>query len=424
VFSRLVKTQLAVFAVLTVFGMTTVATNYLQWGADRYTVVVDFADVSGLYPQASVTYLGVDIGRVMSVELTDDGVRARLAIQSDTPISDQVLAEVHSTSAIGEQYVDLSPTTSDGGLLTDGSVIPRSRSRSLPPASDLLTSLDRLAASIPGDRLSAVLTEVTSAFQGAGGELGDLLDSASLLVHEASSALGPTTGLIASLGPFLDTQHDLDGQLRSFTKDLASFTDQLRYSDADLRRLIDSGPGLRDELIGLEGQLHPSVAVLLGNLVSSGEVVRTYLPGVEQILVLYPALSAAIQRTLRANADSGAIGNVLRLNVNDPPPCTTGYPSTSQRRDPSDTSQTSTDANLYCKVAPGDPRVVRGARNTPCLNAPGRRGASPSDCLAAKPDVPATYDSTSGRFISPTGGLYVLGGNQEGDLRWQKLMMK
>jgi phospholipid/cholesterol/gamma-HCH transport system substrate-binding protein len=83
-----------------------------------------------------------------------------------------------------------------------------------------------------------------------------------------------------------------------------------------------------------------------------------------------------------------------------------------------------TPTDLYCKAVPSDPRVVRGARNTPCLNAPGRRGASPSDCLGVQPDVPTPYDNATGRFISPNGGLYLLGAPQEEDLRWQKPMVK
>jgi phospholipid/cholesterol/gamma-HCH transport system substrate-binding protein len=287
VFTRLVRIQLAVFSVLTVACVGTVGTNYFNWGTSQYTVFVDFTDASGLYPKASVTYLGVDVGRVASLELGDDGVHAALAINDGT---------------------------------TNGSVIPRSRTKSLSSTSELLTSLDRLAASVPGDKLRSVLTEVTNAFQDSGRDLSSLLDSSTLLLHEASANLGPTTGLLGALGPVLDTQHDLDGDLRSFTTDLASFTDQLRYSDADLRRLIDSGPPLRDSFVGFTDQLHPTLPVLLGNLVSTGQVVRTYLPGVEQVLVLYPAFTAAIQSALLPYQDIGAIGTVLRLNVNDPPP--------------------------------------------------------------------------------------------------------
>ena len=116
---------------------------------------------------------------------------------------------------------------------------------------------------------------------------------------------------------------------------------------------------------------------------ATGQVVRTYLSGVEQFLSDYPATVAIIQNMLLRH--DGAIAATLRLNINDPPPCTTGFLPNPQRRDPSDTTDIAAPGDLYCKVAPADPRVVRGARNTPCLNAPGQRGASPEQCEEQEP---------------------------------------
>jgi phospholipid/cholesterol/gamma-HCH transport system substrate-binding protein len=227
-----------------------------------------------------------------------------------------------------------------------------------------------------------VLTEVTAAFQGSHDDLRQLLAQASLLVHDAVVNVGPTTNLIGQLGPFLATQHDLDGQIRSYTRDLASFTDQLRLSDTDLRRLVDTVPAFDEQLLGLQDRLRPTLPMLLGNMIATGQVVRTYLPGVDQFLSTYPATVAIIQDMLLRH---GAIAATLRLNINDPPPCTTGFLPNPQRRDPSDTTDIPAPKDLYCKVAPADPRVVRGARNTPCLNAPGRRGASPEQCREQEP---------------------------------------
>ncbi|AHI01068.1 MCE family protein [Kutzneria albida] len=416
-FTRLVKAQLAVFSVLAVTAGVVVGQDYLRWGEDQFTVTADFADATGLHADAPVTYLGVQVGRVRSLELREDGVRAVLSIDAGAKIPSGAHAAIRGLSAVGENYLDLSPDGPGEEDLVEGSRIPMDNTSALASSAELLSSLDRLSASVPADRLRTVLTEVNAAFQDSGEDLGRLLDSSTLLLHQAAADIGPTRGLINGLGPFLVSQRGLDGRLRSFTRDLASFTDQLRLSDADLRTLIDSGPPLAAEFGRIEDQLGPTLPVLLANLISSGQVVRTYLPGVEQVLVLYPALSAAVQSVLLPHRDIGAIGNVLRLNVNDPPPCTTGYLPNPQRRDPADTSRVAAPTDLYCKAAPGDQRVVRGARNTPCLNAPGRRAASPADCLAG-------YDSTNGRFLSPDGSAHRFGEHQGEELGWQSLMVK
>jgi phospholipid/cholesterol/gamma-HCH transport system substrate-binding protein len=379
-FSRLVRVQLAAFSALTVFAVSVIAVDYLGVTSGTYTVNADFADASGLYAGAEVTYLGVQVGKVTSMDLGADAVRVAMSL--DQPVPASLRAEIHSTSAIGEQYVDLSPVGSSAGTAVDGTTIPVDRTRPMTPTDALLSSVDELAKAVPTDQLRTVLTEVAAAFQGSHDDLGQLLDQASLLVHDAAVDLGPTTGLITQLGPFLDTQHDLDGQIRSYTTDLASFTDQLRLSGDDIHRLLDTVPGFDDQLLGLQDRLRPTLPMLLGNLIATGQVVRTYLPGVDQFLSTYPATVAIIQGMLVRHGDLAA---TLRLNINDPPPCTIGYLPNPQRRDPSDTSDIAAPGDLYCKVAPADPRVVRGARNTPCLNAPGRRGASPEQCREQEP---------------------------------------
>jgi phospholipid/cholesterol/gamma-HCH transport system substrate-binding protein len=380
-FSRLVRIQLAVFSALTIFAVSVIVVDYLGLAGGKYTVTADFADASGLYPGAEVTYLGVSVGKVASMDLGTGGVAVALSL--DQPVPAALRAEIHSTSAIGEQYVDLSPVGDTGIRAVDGTTITADRTRPMTPTDALLSSVDELAKAVPTDRLRTVLTEVTTAFQGSHDDLRQLLDQASLLVHDATVNVGPTTGLIAGLGTFLGTQHDLDGQLRSYTRDLASFTDQLRYSDNDLRGLITTVPTFDDQVLDLQDRLTPTLPMLLGNMIATGQVVRTYLPGVEQFLSDYPATVALIQNMLLAH--NGDIAATLRLNINDPPPCTTGFLPNPQRRDPSDTRDIAAPNDLYCKVAPADPRVVRGARNTPCLNAPGQRGASPEQCREQEP---------------------------------------
>ena len=51
-------------------------------GIGRYTVTVDLPASGGLYPTSVVTYRGTEIGRVTSVDVTRDGVRAVLKLDS------------------------------------------------------------------------------------------------------------------------------------------------------------------------------------------------------------------------------------------------------------------------------------------------------------------------------------------------------
>ena len=65
-----------------------------------------------------------------SVDLTDTGVAAVLSLNSDVKIPADLDAEVHSVSAVGEQFVQLLPRSADGPVLKNGDVIPQDRTRS------------------------------------------------------------------------------------------------------------------------------------------------------------------------------------------------------------------------------------------------------------------------------------------------------
>jgi phospholipid/cholesterol/gamma-HCH transport system substrate-binding protein len=144
-----------------------------------YTVQVQLPEAGGLYEHANVTYRGVSVGRVGPIRLTDDGVRASLRIDDSAPrIPDHLQAVVASLSAVGEQYIDLRPSTDNGPYLHDGSLIAQADTHTPAPVTDLLTSVDNLTASVPLNSLRTVVDEFGQAFNGQAANLQALLDPA------------------------------------------------------------------------------------------------------------------------------------------------------------------------------------------------------------------------------------------------------
>src|ERR1700754_788900 len=95
---RPVWTQLAVLAAITVVAVGVMAFGFVNVpaliGIGRYTVTVDLPAAGGLYPTSVVTYRGTEIGRVKSVDVTRDGVRAVLNLNSGTAVPADVTAAV------------------------------------------------------------------------------------------------------------------------------------------------------------------------------------------------------------------------------------------------------------------------------------------------------------------------------------------
>jgi phospholipid/cholesterol/gamma-HCH transport system substrate-binding protein len=107
--TRFIKTQLVVFGVLTIIALLLLGVYFLRLptlaGVGQYTLKADLPSSGGLYRTANVTYRGVTIGRVTAVEPTETGVRATMSIGDQFKIPADASANVHSVSAVGEQYL-------------------------------------------------------------------------------------------------------------------------------------------------------------------------------------------------------------------------------------------------------------------------------------------------------------------------------
>lgn len=466
--TKFVRIQLAIFSVLTVIGLVVMSTQYVRlpalFGIGQIGVTVELPSTGGLYPHANVAYRGTNVGTVEEVVLTETGVDAKLTISSSYDIPADLDAQVKSVSAIGEQYVDLIPRTDSEPYLDDGDVVPLDRSSIPQEIGSMLDQANTLVKSISDTRLKLVVDEAFKAFNGAGPDLQRLIDSARLFVQEANANADATKVLIDQAGPLLDTQVVSSDAIRSWTKDLVTFSDQIRASDPQLRSLLEKGPAAAAEANELFQELKPTLPLLLANLVSVGEVGVIYNKSVEQVLVLYPPLATGLMTAFYgAPIDEGALVNFY-LQVNDPPACTTGFLPADQWRDPSETSVPDTPSNLFCKVAPDDPSVVRGARNSPCMEFPGRRAGTPEECRSeagyvaqgnnppngpvqdpsvpsyttvpssyeGTSGVPATarpYDPTTGKYTGTDGRLYAqpalaTGGKPREDSTWQTMMTR
>jgi phospholipid/cholesterol/gamma-HCH transport system substrate-binding protein len=446
---RRVKIQLVVFSLLTLGALASVAVNYLDLprllGFNQYPIVLQFSDATGLYPSARVTYRGVPVGKVNGLRIQGRVAAVDAAINDGVRIPADLRAEAHSTSAAGENYIDLLPLHDRPPYLKAGDVISSDRTSSLPKVGELLTQLTSLATSLPPKQLDTTLTEVTAALQGGGPNLQMLLNGGLNLIQTATQNIEPTTELLRGLGPFLSTQADVSRQLTTTFGDLAPFTGAVRGADGSIRDLLRHTPPAVDAVTGLVDDIRPDLPVLFADLTNVGRVVKTYIPGIEQVLVIYPATLAATQAALLPpGADPGTVHLEFRTNIQQPRTCYDGYlPYNTQRDFADETPRTSIPSDMYCKVPHNDPRAVRGARNTPCLNAPGRRGASVEDCLGVPmgsitDPVPntsqsatvATYDPESGRSLMPDGTLIQLGdiGSTEGSGKeittWQQLLLK
>lgn len=393
--TRFVRNQLIIFTIVSIVGVAVMLFTYVQvptlLGIGRLTVKLELPAAGGLYRFSNVTYRGVQIGKVTSVVLTDKGAEATLRLATSPKIPADLTAEVRSVSAVGEQYVDLRPRTDSGPYLQEGSVIPMRNTTIPQPVGPMLDQLSALVDSIPKDKLSDLLDESFKAFNGAGYDLQSLLDSASKVTGDVNGVSDQTRALIDDSKPLLDSQAETTDAIRTWARSLAGISAQVAQNDPQVRAILQRGPGFANEVSQLLDQVKPTLPVLLANLTTLGQILVTYNPALEQLLVLLPG-TIALQQSfgLMQNNPEGLPLSDFALTITDPPVCTVGYLPPSQWRSPADATTTDTPDGLYCKLPQDSPIAVRGARNYPCMGHPGKRAPTVELCNDPKGYQPLT----------------------------------
>ncbi|OBI78514.1 MCE family protein [Mycobacterium sp. E740] len=383
--TRFVRNQLIIFTIASIVGVTVMLFVYMQvptlLGVGRLNVKMELPAAGGLYRFSNVTYRGVQIGKVTDVALTENGAVATLSLDTSPKVPADLQAEVRSVSAVGEQYVDLRPRTDSGPYLQDGSRIPAADTIIPQEVGPVLEGLNKLVGSIPGDRIADLLDESFKAFNGAGADFQSLMDSAAKVSAEANTVSDQTRGLIDDSGPLLDSQAETADSIRTWAKSLAGVTGQLQQNDPQIRTLLQQGPGFAHEVSTLLNGIKPTLPILLANLTTVGQILLTYNPSLEQLLVIFPGIIAAEQSFgLPQNNPTGLPSGDFALTISDPTPCTVGFLPPSSWRSPEDMTSIDTPDGLYCKLPQDSPIAVRGARNYPCMGHPGKRAPTVELC--------------------------------------------
>ncbi|MDT7758381.1 MAG: phospholipid/cholesterol/gamma-HCH transport system substrate-binding protein, partial [Mycobacterium sp.] len=396
--SRPIWTQLAILAVITLIAVSVMAFGFIHvpalLGIGRYTVTVDLPATGGLYPTSVVTYRGTEIGRVKSVDVTRDGVQAVLTLNSDVKVPSDVTAAVHSRSAVGEQFIELTPKPNTNARpLGDGDVVPVGSVQIPADIGSLLDETNTALKAIPQDNLKTVVDEAAKAVGGLGPELSRIVDGSTSLAIEAGKTKDSFTTLIDQFPAVANSQVQTSDSIATWAHHMASITGQIRAQDPAFADLLQKGGPALNEGKALFDRVAPALPVLLANLVSLGQIAVTYRSDIEQLLVLFPQGTAVMSAIALPNADTKqaykGIYLDFNLNLNSPPPCNTGFLPVQQQRSPSDQDAPDrTKGELYCRVPQDSPLNVRGVRNIPCENDPAKRAPTVELCESDERYVP------------------------------------
>lgn len=359
-----------VFALITMLGVSFVGARYARLNrlfySTSYTVVAHFRDSGGMYAGGLVSYRGVSVGDVQKLVLTRDGVDAYLDIDKswDGKIPADTLAVVGNRSAVGEQYVDLQPRTDSAPFLHDGSQIAMADTRTPLPTQKLLGDISTTVESVHRGSLRTTVRELGKAFAGTGPDLQRIIDTGTSFIDAANRNFDVTTALLHDGNTVLRGQVASADAIRSFARDLRLFSGTLAGHDRDLRRVIDNGAVTATDLRQFLQDNQVDLGDLINNLVTTGQIVVQHLPGLRQVLVLYPYVVEGGFTVVSKSPETGLYDAHFGLVLtNNPPVCHNGYQST-DTRPPQDGSNRPMNVDAHC-AEPASQSDPRGAQHAP-----------------------------------------------------------
>lgn len=385
-----IKRQLWLFLTLTVLAVSVLGVYYLQIptmvGIGRYELTADLPASGGLYPTANVTYRGITIGKVEDVEPTPTGARAKLSIDSRYKIPIDATANVHSVSAVGEQYLDLVSTGNPGKFFASGQTITKGTVPSeIGPALD---TANRGLSVLPKEKIPKLLDETALAVGGLGPALQRLVDATQAIVGDFHTQINDVNDIIQNSGPILQSQADSGSAIQRWSHNLNVLAAQSAQEDQHLKNILTQAAPTADQVNEVFTDVRDSLPQTLANLEVVFDLLKRHHKGLEQVLVFLPQ-GASIAQTVAAPFPNMAALD-LALAINQPPPCLTGFIPAEQWRSFADTSTAPLPVGTYCKIPMDTPsNSVRGSRNIPCVDVPGKRAATPRECRSTKPYEPA-----------------------------------
>ncbi len=198
------------------FAATYVGVTFAYGGYDsQYELVGDFPRAGqGLAPGSDVTYRGVDVGEVSSIELVDRQARVTLAMEPDFEVPDDARFVVRPKTIFGEKFVDLTFPGGDGGpYLEDGDQIAQAEAAT--EVEDFFEGSDDLFDALDEQELAQLVTSMSESARGTGEDVARALESGAEATAVGADTIEPQLRALDSWSAFQDAIRDVGPDLNA-----------------------------------------------------------------------------------------------------------------------------------------------------------------------------------------------------------------
>jgi phospholipid/cholesterol/gamma-HCH transport system substrate-binding protein len=244
---RLARTRrerwlLAVAAAVTAAALVAGAVLLYQAAHPGKQITAYFSESIGVYGGSTVRVLGVPVGTVDAVQPAGTQVKVTMTINSGIAIPARADAVVIAPSVVSDRYIQLTPAYTGGPQLSDGAVLPTTRTAVPVEVDQVYASLAKLAGALSGANshgaLSNLIKTGAANLAGNGGYLRDMITQFGGLSKTLGGSAGNLFATVSSLQQFTSMLKTNNGQVKLAEQQLAQVSAFLAGDRQDLSAAI------------------------------------------------------------------------------------------------------------------------------------------------------------------------------------------
>ncbi|MEV0947647.1 MCE family protein [Rhodococcus sp. NPDC049939] len=280
--SGLKKKLAALVLVVSILAIVGVSLAMFNGTFTKSVPVTVTSDRAGLVmdPDAKVKLLGVEVGRVGSIEHITDGAELNLDIYPDmmSLIPSNVLVDISSTTVFGAKYVNFTMPAEPAPTHLEPNAVIASDSVTV-EFNTVFQDLSDVLAQVQPEKLNATLGAISTALRGRGDELGALLEQGDEYLTKMNPTLPQLQEDLSKAAQvtavYADTAPDLLKTVDNATVTSRTLIDEQGNLDAVLLNVI----GLSDTANTLLSENEQNVESVLDLLIPTTGLLNEYSPG-------------------------------------------------------------------------------------------------------------------------------------------------
>lgn len=251
-------------AVLLVYAFTQLIAGAIF--DDSYPLYVRLPDSGGLIAEQEVAVSGRVVGRVESVDLSDDGVLAALAINAGQQIPRDSKVVVLRRSSVGEQAIDFRPEEGGEPYFEPGETVEAPDAITPVPVQRLLVSANEVLGAVDPESAAATLSEVADAVRGRGDDLREIIRDSARFSEAVAANDADIERFFREGRTVAAALSDSREVLARSIGEMADAAQVLVDMRSEFEGLLVEAPPTLAQLGGLVGRSQPNIACVLSDL--------------------------------------------------------------------------------------------------------------------------------------------------------------